>query len=171
MTDLRKKTEDVIDNKKETDIIDRFDAEKISRYNRAIKHKMFLRGSVRKYAGYDVDFAHFDFLLSQIKFPDGMDFLTCLKMFWANLDPYLSNMIEHLDLLDNSFKELVEDQNIVLKNYADQQLELRCYKDFLDQLEDKDLKYQFNTFFNQRKKEDEEAIARAVRKENLKLLK
>jgi len=163
---LGKTTKDVLDRRKDS-AISAFDNNKIRRYTEAMEKKILLLGNKEdrvNYYGWETDFTHFDFMLSYLKFDKGQNHLEILKSFWAAFWPYAENIAEHLEKITESFYDLARDQDEVLKNYADQKLDLMIYQDFLKSCDER-TNHLFNAFRKQRREEDEKSIQEAIKRE------
>ena len=142
-----------INRKQLSSLVYTLDSNVDQRWREAYKHKIFLVGEEREspYGG-KVDFAHFDFMLSHLKWtqPKGFSWAkTCLELlqvFWIQLYPYLKNIITEYERIELGFEDVVADQNLVLKKFADQNLELKIYQQFIKK-QSEEMQEEFAEYF------------------------
>jgi hypothetical protein len=115
----------------------------------------------------EVDYATLDLLLATTKFSkaDKTNGFSLIKAIWRTFWPYLVNMIKGYNELQQSWSDLVEDQDAVLKNYADQHLLLRIYKEFMGGRGEEE-QAEFNSFKEIKEAEIEKALEE-IRQANL----
>lgn len=99
------------------DLTGMFDESKIKRYKEAMEKKAILLDKEDKDG---IDYTHMDFVLSTgCGFFRGMSNLQAIQLFWKAFYPYLKNIIENYENFYDRFRDMIDDQEEVLRNHAE----------------------------------------------------
>ena len=154
------KTECIVDFDDGNEIFGSNEKKKEAIWQLAFKQKTFLFKDSNHLQELEVDFSTFDMLLGTTTFNrnDRVNQLTMFKALWRSLWPYLHNLVKSYYQVQAAWDALVEDQDTVLKNYADQNLELKIYKEYMSDMVDPITGEDFNAYYAARMAEDEAAM-------------
>jgi len=138
-------------------------------WKQAFKEKIFLFKDTKNIQSDIVDYATFELIIATTFFTkeDKLNTLNMLKAFWRSLWPYIWNLASGYYELQTSWHGIVYDQNETLKNYADQNLELKIYKEFLANTTD-GIQKSFNEYKEKREREIEEQLEEIRKKASSK---
>lgn len=131
---MMKRKSDII-LKKKKDVIESMSDEVKDLWKLAKAKKLWLTGEPVKYEGREVDFSQFDFVFYHTVFDDLLKNPDThpskyFQRFWAELYPYVENLLYFLNRYEQQFKDMVDMEGSTLKSYALQNLELQCYQKF-----------------------------------------
>lgn len=98
------------------DLAGTFDQSKMKRYQQAMEKQAIL---LDKEDEHGIDYTHMDFVLSIKRLPSGLTNYQCIKAFWANFYPFLKNLIENYEGFYDRFRDMIDDQERVLRNHAE----------------------------------------------------
>jgi len=146
----------VVHQAEDKGIFTSIDKDKEALWKDAFRRRYILLGKEEKFHGDVIDWATFDLVVATSHFTDAdkKSYLKMLQKFWKMFWPYMANLIQGYNELQAAWEDLVEDQDSVLKNYANQHLELKAYRDFMAEAP-KPLQESFEEFHKFRKIEDE----------------
>lgn len=130
-------------------------SEMFRRFNEALTQKIWLTGKEVEFEGEMIDMNHFEFMMACLKLPPEVNRYH-LQQFYASLWPYIKKIVNSYKSLDTAFALIVNDQEEVLKNYANQNLELDISKRFF-----KTLPNEYRMKFKKFKEAEEERIEKA----------
>lgn len=136
------------------------DAHRQEVYKEAINNQMYPLGDEYRDAnGLYADWAPFDFILSNVLFPEGTTMMRVLRGFWAENWKYLSRALKCYKAVSEDFIRTMEEMDAVVARHADQGLELKIYQEyFAEHGEPEGLK----KFRDEVKKTHEEQIRKVV---------
>lgn len=138
-------------------------SEMFRRFNEALTQKIWLIGKEVDFEGEKVDMNHFEFMMACLKLPTEVNRYH-LQQFYANLWPYIKKIVNSYKSLDSAFELIVNDQQTVLKKYADQNLELDIYKRFFKTLPNEH-RMKFKSFRKAEQERIDKAMELAVARE------
>ena len=99
------------------DLAGMFDESKLKRYQEAMEKKAIL---LDKEDSEGIDYTHMDFILSTgCGFYRGMTNLVAVQLFWKAFYPYLKKIIESYENFYHRFRDMIDDQEEVLRNHAE----------------------------------------------------
>lgn len=106
-----------------------FDESKMKRYQMALEKKAIL---FDKEDEHGVDYTHFDFILSTgCGFHKGMTNLVAVQLFWKTFYPYLKSITENYERFYEQFRNIIDDQEEVLKNHSNLDFKYKWAMEFL----------------------------------------
>lgn len=110
-------------------LVGMFDESKMKRYKMAMEKKAILFGKEDKHG---IDYSHCDFILSTgCQFHKGMTNLTAIQLFWKSFYPYLKNLAESYEQFYDRFRELIDDQEVVLSKHAELDFRYKWAAEFM----------------------------------------
>lgn len=99
------------------DLVGTFSEDKKKRYIEAMDKKAIL---FDKEDEEGVDYTHMDFVLSTgCGFYKGMTNLKAIQLFWKAFYPYLKKLTDSYEMFYDKFREIIDDQEEVLKTHAE----------------------------------------------------
>lgn len=132
------------EDRSKLDLAGMFDESKMKRYQLAMEKKAIL---MDKEGEDGVDYTHFDFVLSTgCGFYEGMTNFQALKLFWKALYPYFKNIILNYEGFYERFRDMIDDQEEVLRNHAELDYKYKWTVQYLKSIGHKD---KFNGFVRQ----------------------
>lgn len=143
-----------------------FNQDKIGAMHRALKEKIFLLGDEYKDTnGLTADWAHFDFILGAYgknfrrSFPD---VLTLLKTFYAILWEYMGPVLKSYETLTKHFDAINEENEDIVRDFANLRLRVDVYDEFMDNHMPKDLRKQMKDYLAKRHAEIDAQVKNLV---------
>jgi len=174
MTPEEEKELNVLIKKRSDSILDSISEETEALWKQAKANTQILTGEERVYEGQKVDFSMLDFLLATIKFTpqDMTSDLLMLTKFWSEFYPYLKKLQTGYSHYRGKLRESYASENHTLYGYANQNLELQCFKLFLKELDEETpgLAQRFDKFHKDHKEKSDAEIAK-IRKQEKKRVK
>ena len=126
------------------DLAGMFDESKLKRYKEAMEKKAILLDKEDKDG---VDYTHMDFVLSTgCGFFEGMSNLQAIQLFWKAFYPYLKNLMESYEGFYERFRDMIDDQEEVLRNHAELDYKYKWTVEYLKSIGYKD---KYNAFVRQ----------------------
>lgn len=125
------------------DLAGTFDQSKIKRYQQAMEKQAIL---LDKEDENGVDYTHLDFVLSIKRLPAGLSNYQAIKAFWGNFYPFLKNLINNYEGFYDRFRDMIDDQEEVLRNHAELDYKYKWTVEYLKKIGHKD---KFNNFIRQ----------------------
>lgn len=137
-------------------------------WKEAMANTQFLEGEEIQVAnGTMVDFSHFDLMIATTQFlPEDMTSdMKMLKAFWVTLYPFVKRLKNYAHHFQKKYRELAYDQDKTLKNYANQNLELKIYKKFMTEKVHEPVREQFKVFYDEMKAISDAQVAEMAKQE------
>lgn len=154
-------------------VIRALDGNTESLWKEAVANNQFLEGKeIQVNNGTMVDFSHFDLIVSITQFlpQDMTSDLKMLKCFWVSLYPFVRQLKAFAQHYQRIYREIAHDQNKTLKNYANQNLEIKCYKKFMDDRYP-EMAEEFEAFHTEEKRKSDLEIERIKKVEERRMKK
>jgi hypothetical protein len=167
LVDITQKTEDTSIVHTTTNIEESKKAVEFIR--KAFQNKNMVLSGETERMGYVADFAHFDFMIDPnnltnddiLRIKAAKNDLEVLTVFWGLLWPYIDKLLKSYEVMEQGFEHIQNENIDVEKNYAQQSLILRIYKQFMEN--NNDAKSKFNRFYKEEKKKYDKLAEEAVK--------
>jgi hypothetical protein len=168
--DKNENKSEMILRRRQNDVLDSLNEDTERLWKLCHEQVLWLEGDPKEVEGREVDYSMFDFVIATTNFRamDKVSYLGMMQRFWWTLYPHIKKLNEGLKNYETQFKTVMGIEDRALKGYADQHLELACYRLFLEEelgkhMSNSQAKKLRAAFHNFHQKYDEESKAKIAK--------